>query len=256
MPNEPALPVDTVQDLLTNILRDGGIIGEDEQPEQQQITRTFRQINWLLARWARHRYLIYRLVDYPIVSTGAQTYSVGLGQSVNINPRPDRLESAFLRLLNSSQNNVYVDLPLDIIQSREDYNRIYLKNLGINSAGGGGTIAWRIFYDPVWPIGVLYPWPIPQATLYEIHVTFKETIARFASLQQKINFPPEYEAALNWNGAQVMRAAYQMPADPMVNGLARSTLNDIRLAAVAISTLDMPDSVRTRGRAYDYHSDR
>lgn len=248
MPNEPALVVDTVADLLVNMLRDGGLVGDDEQPEQPMINRALRQMNWQLAQWARHRYLIYRLVDYAIPSTGAQTYAVGLGQSVNINPRPDRLEAAFLRIVNTTApGSLPVDLPLDVIQSREDYNRIVIKTLG--------TLPWRIFYDPVWPVGVLYPWPIPQATIYELHVTFKETLRRFAGLQEKVNFPPEYEAALNWGGARIMRAAYQLPADPEVTQLARRALNAIRLANVAVPTLTMPDAVRTRRRAYDYHSD-
>lgn len=253
MPNEPALVVDSVQDLLTNILRDGGIVGEDEQPEPAQINRTMRQINWQLAEWARHRYLMYRLVDRLFTSTGAATYSVGLGQVVNINPRPDRLESAFLRINPTSQNPV--DLPLDIIQSKEDYNRIPLKSLGLNSGGGGGTIAWRIFYDPIWPVGILKPYPIPQATLYAINVTFKEVIPRFANVQDKVNLPPEYEAALNWGGAEIMRAAYQLPADETVSRFAKKYLNAIRLANTAVSTLTMPAAVSGRGRAYDYHSD-
>lgn len=246
MPNEPALIVDTVQDLVLNALRDGGIVGEDESPEPATLNRAFKHTNWLLAQWQRKRYLVYRLVDYSFISTGAQNYKVGKGLTVDLNPRPDRIESAFLRLLNTS-GNLQPDLPLDVIQSREDYNRIVLKTMG--------TLPWRIFYDPVWPVGVLYPWPVPQATIYEVHVTFKETLARFAALADKINLPPEYEIALNWNLAKRFRAVWQLPGDSDLNGLARDGLNVIRLANVAVPTLTMPDAVRQRGRAYDYHSD-
>lgn len=246
MPNEGALPVDNVTDLLLNALRDGGVLGEDEFAEQTMLTRAFRQANWKLAVWARHRYLIYRLNNVGKVSTGAQTYSVGLNGDFNINPRPDRLESAFLRLLNNN-TGLSPDLPLDIIPAREDYDRIVLKSMG--------TLPWRVFYDPVWPVGVLYFWPIPQATIYEPHITVKEVLPRFATMQDKINFPPEYEAALNWGLARAFRAMYQMPEDPTVTALAREYLNAIRLANVAVPTLSMPDALRNRGRAYDYHSD-
>lgn len=248
MPNEPALPVPTAQDIITNALIDAGIVGIDEAVEQPVLNRAFTQANWLLTQWQRNRYLIYHLVTYGIPSTGKQTYSVGLKGDVNINPRPDRLESAFLRLTNSTApGNLPVDLPLDIIPSMEDYNRIVVKNLG--------TLPWRIFYDPVWPVGVLYPWPVPQPTIYEVFVTFKETLARFASLKDPINLPPEYQPALNWCLAEVLRASYQMPEDPQVTKFARRALNSIRLANVAVPTLTMPEQVRSRRRAYDYHSD-
>src|ERR1700761_5734172 len=101
-PEEPALPVDNVQKLIENMLVDAGVCGIDEAIEQPIINRAFTQLNWLLAQWARKRWLVYRIQDYSFVSTGAQTYSVGLRQIVDINPRPDRLEYAFLRFLNST----------------------------------------------------------------------------------------------------------------------------------------------------------
>jgi hypothetical protein len=303
-PNEPALTIDSVQDLITNMLVDAGIVGIDEAIEPAILNRAFRQVNWIIDEWARKRWLVYRIQDYHFVCTGQRAYTVGLAQTVNINPRPDRLEYAFLRFLNNntgqypggnapaggggggggggdfnardwsadwnggqsgggtgggnpgggnpgavavSQGPFFVDIQLEIIPSHEDYSRITVKNIG--------TLAWKIFYDPAWPIGLLRPWPVPQATIYEIHVGFKCVLPRFQSLQQKINFPPEYEMALNWAGARRLRASYQMPADPAIDGLARNGLNTIRLGNQAMSTLRMPPFLRRNQRAYDYRGD-
>ena len=100
-PAEGALGVDNVTQLLTNALTDAGVVGIDEAIEQPMLNRAFIQANWLLAQWARKRWLVYRIADYSVVCTGAQSYSVGLGGNININPRPDRLEYAFLRFLNN-----------------------------------------------------------------------------------------------------------------------------------------------------------
>ena len=243
-PAEQPIPIDNVQQLLTNALVDAGVLGIDEPIEQPVLNRAFTQANWLLAQWARKRWLCYRLVDYSIVSTGAQTYTVGLNQNINISPRPDKLEYAFLRFLG---NPTPVDIPLEIITSREEYARIAVKNIG--------TIAWRAFYDPDWPVGVMYPWPVPQATTYELHFGFKVVLPRFASLDQKIIFPPEYEAAMNWCLARRLRASYQMPADPTIDSLARDALNTIRMGNIAIPKLQMPGFLRNRIRAYDYRGD-
>lgn len=251
-PAEINVPVDTVGALITNMLVDAGIIGIDEEPEQPILNRAFTQINWLLAQWARKRWLVYRIQDYSFISNGSQTYPVGnIGAGVvgiNINPRPDRMEYAFLRFLNQSPpSGLYVDIPIGIIQSHEDYSRITVKNIG--------TLPWRMFYDPEWPLGKLYPWPIPQATIYELHVGFKVVLPRFTGLSQVINFPPEYEAALNWCGARRLRASYQMPPDPELTSIARDALNAIRDANAAVSTLKMPSFLRNRNRAYDYRGD-
>lgn len=264
-PSEPALPIDNVGQLLENALVDAGIVGIDEAVEQPVLNRAFTQVNWLLATWARKRWLVYRLQEYSFVATGAGNYAVGQGQTVNINPRPDRLEYAFVRLLNGPNNQssafnsdfnadfstgptmLPVDIPLYVIPSHEDYARIQVKTVG--------TIPQQIFYDPVWPVGLLFPWPIPQSTIYELHVGFKVVLPRFQSLQQKINLPPEYENALNWCLAKRLRASYQMPADPTIEALARDGLNTIRLANTAVPTLTLPSQLRTRRRSYNVYGD-
>lgn len=245
---EPIIPVDNVGTLLANALQDAGIVGIDESIEPAILNRAFRQLNWLLAEWARKRNLSFRIEDYAFTSTGANTYLVGNNQTVNINPRPDRLEYAFVRFINAPGPPQFpVDIPLDIIQSHEDYSRITVKSIG--------TLPWRIFYDPAWPNGILFPWPIPQPTIYEIHVGFKCIPNRFSSTSQLINLPPEYLSAMNWCLVRRLRESYQMPPSPTVDSLARNALNAIRLANTAVPTLVTPPALRNRNRSYDYRSD-
>lgn len=248
-PAEGVIQVDNYQTLVTNALIDGGIVGIDEDVEQAILIRAFRQANWLTAQWARKRWLCYRIEEYAVVSTGALNYGVGLNAPININPRPDRMEYAFVRFLNQAGGAAAlpVDIPLELIQSREDYSRVTVKTVG--------TLPRAVFYDPVWPVGVLYPWPVPQATLYEIHLGFKVVLPRAGNIQQPLNFPPEYEPAFNWCLARRLRASYQMPADPEVNSLARDALKSIRLANQAMATIRMPGFLRNRNKAYDYRGD-
>ena len=246
-PAEGVLPVDTFGALLTNALMDAGIVGEDEAPSARQINRAITHTDWLLANWARKRWLAYRLAEYSFISTGALTYSVGKGQTVDINPRPDRLEYAYLRFINTSPPQFPVDIPIGIIQSHEDYSRITVKTIG--------TLPWRVFYDPEWPVGTLRFWPVAQPSIYELHLGFKGVLPRPQSLNDKINFPPEYEAALNWCLAERLRAAYQLSADPKVTAFARDALNSMRLANSAMGVMQLPTALRNRGRAYDYRGD-
>lgn len=244
-----ALPViPTATDIISVALRKAGVVGIDESIEQPILNDALDDANDFLAQINHNRYLVYHLVDYSFVSTGAQNYTVGAGQNFNINPRPDRLEYAFLRQIIPSQGQ-QIDWPMDIIPAAENYAAITLKTLG--------TFSRAVFYDTGWPIGTLKPWPVPQASIYELHIGVKETLQRFGSLQDRVNLPPEYVPAVKWNLAQWYRASYQMPEDAMINKLARRSLNIIRLANTQVPTLSMPSAVlRNSGRSYNYKSDQ
>src|SRR5882757_10029577 len=92
----------TVSGLLTDALITAGVVGIDEAIEQAVINKALTIANRMIAQWQHERYMVYQLVDYGFVSTGAQSYTVGAGLNFNINPRPDRLEFAFLRQLSNN----------------------------------------------------------------------------------------------------------------------------------------------------------
>lgn len=257
MPNAPAqqLPApEKVETLLTDALVTGQIVGLDESIEPGQLNKAMRIANRMIAQWQHERYMVYQLVDYGFPSTGALSYTVGAGQNFNINPRPDRLEFAFLRQLSNNgqpapnAGTQPFDWPLEVIDAHEDYARIRLKTLG--------TFSSAVFYDPGWPIGILKPWPVPQAGIYELHILCKQTLARFGQLQDHLLFPDEYGAALEWCLARRFRVAFGLPADPDLNILAAQGKNIIRKANTQIPTLNMPDELRRNGdSSYNYRSD-
>lgn len=169
----------TVGDLLAQALKECNRIGIGQQPSAEETLDAMTRLQWMLQEWERKRFLVYHLVDYKILSTGAQFYTIGPNGQINTGPggdfnqdfgndfnntqlpqnpyggpRPDRLEAAYLRQVTQSQPN-QIDYPLQILESREDYSRIALKQLQ--------SFPDSIFYDPAWPLGLIYPWPVPQA---------------------------------------------------------------------------------------------
>jgi hypothetical protein len=239
--------------MLTDALTTAGVLGLEEDAEQAMINKAMRIFNRMIAQWQHERYLVYQLVDYGVKSTGANYYSVGRGQPFNIDPRPDRLEFAFLRQTSGggappNAGTQPFDWPLEVIDAYENYASIRLKSLGTFSAA--------VFYDPGSPIGRVLPWPIPQAGIYEIHILVKQTLQRFVDLNQQITFPPEYEAALEWCAARRFRVGFQMPDDPPLNSLAAQGKNIIRKANAQVPTLRMPRELSGPGNSsYNYRSD-
>jgi len=234
----------TPLDIISLALTDSGILGVGQTALAEDTNDAFIRLNYMLAQWARKRWLVWHLKDVSKVSTGATSYSVATGGDFNV-VRPDRIEAAFVRQVNTG--GLYIDTPLIILEAREDYNRIALKTMQ--------SFPNFVFYDSGYPTGTLYPWPVPQATIYEIHITVKEPISQFTTLQQEIVMPPEYMAALHYNLAVRLRAAYQMQQDPQLTALAKDALNVIRGANAQIKMLQMPQSLGRQG-LYNVYSDR
>lgn len=235
----------TALDIVTQSLKKAGVLGVGQTPLAEDTNDAFYDMNDMIAQWARKRWLMWHLLDIFKVSTGALSYTVGLGGDFNT-PRPDRLEAAFFRQIVPSQPN-QIDYPLELIESRETYNNIPLKSLS--------TFPTSIFYDAAYPIGTIYPWPVPQATIYEIHLTVKDTLTQFTTLNQTINMPPEFIAALKFNLAIRLRQAYQLPADLALVALAKDSLSVIRGANAQIPNLNMPSDL-IRGGLYNIYSDQ
>lgn len=236
----------TPSDIILSALKKAAIVGAGQNASAEDMNDAFNDLNQMLAQWQRKRWMIYHLVDVAKVSTGAQSYTVGPGGDFNVATRPDRLESAFNRqLVNSQSQNV--DTPLTIIEARETYNQISLKTLG--------SFPYTIFYDSDFPMGRVYPWPIPQASIYEIHLTLKAQLDQFTSQGQVISLPLEYIPALTWNLAARLCVSYGVPITAGLVAMAKDSLNLIRNANTQVPLLNMPAGLSSRQR-YNIYSDQ
>lgn len=235
----------TARDLILSALKDAGAIGVGQTPSAEDINDAFDRLNGMMAQWSRQRWLVYHLIDVAFTADGSLNYSIGTGGDLNY-PRPDRIEAAFFRQLINSPGNE-VDYPLEVLNSREDYNRITLKGLA--------SFPSVVFYDSGYPLGYVYIWPVPNDQ-YEIHLSLKATLDQFANLNTAVILPPEYKEALRTNLAVRLKVSYQMPIDPQLIGLAKSALNVIRNSNAQIPTLQMPNDLVRGGGNYNVFSDR
>lgn len=240
------MPLTTPQDLISFSLRAIGVLGTGQSALPEDYQDALSALNAMLGEWTFERWLVYHLIDVAKVSTGAISYTVGPGGDFDT-PRPDRLEAAFFRQFVTSQPNK-VDYPLRLVQAREEYNLIALKDL----------TSWPsvIWYDSAFPLGVVYPWPVPQASIYEVHLSLKATLSQFTSYVQSINLPPEYIRALWTNLAIELSLIYpgSVVSDKLA-GRARASLQTIRGSNTQVPRLRMPRGL-VRGGYYNIYSDQ
>lgn len=240
-------PPRTANSLITQALKKSGVLGQGQVGSAEDFNDALLDLNQMLAQWRTQRWLVYRLADVSLVSTGAQTYTVGIGGDFNVQ-RPAQIASGFFRQLNPTAGpSGLVDFPMGIIRSREDYNLIALKQMP--------AFPQLVYYDNTYPLGTLHVWPI-VSTNFEIHIACLQDLEQFDSLTQVVNLPPEYDAALMWNLAARLRPSYQLDSDRTVTAMAKVALNVIRNATdqVPLAKID-PALLGIGGAHYDMYSD-
>ena len=250
------LPYYTIRDIAIAALKDVGVLGIGMSPQNEDLNDALFKLNGMIAQWRRKRWLNYHLLDLSVVATGATSYPIGpvgpLAQTgaIYMPSRPDKLEAAYVRqliLAGNAPNAGPVDYPLTLIQSYEEYSRIALKSLV--------SFPRRIFYDSGFPIGTLYPWPVPQANIYELHVLIKQTLSQYGSINAQVILPEEYVPALHWNLVLRLAPGYKQPLDPTVAALAKDALNVLRMGNTQIGQLKMPVNLHRTG-VYNPYSDQ
>lgn len=240
--------VTTWGEVFALVLRDSGVSGQGQTPNAQMAADAKLRCSMMLAQWMRRRWLVYHLIDTAFPCDGSLNYTVGLGGDFNIE-RPDQIEAAYMRQTVQSQPN-QIDYPLRLIHSQEDYSQITLKNM---EAGP----SWALFYDSGYPTGLAYPWPLAN-DMYALHIITKATLPVVGNLTDDIILPPEYIEPIYTNSVIRTRAAFQLPDDPVMIGLAKAGLETLRTSNFQIASLGMPAAVRGMSRnsgAYNIWSD-
>lgn len=260
----------TVYDLCSEALRESGAFGIGQTPLAEDVNGAWTRLQWMLQQWERKRWLVYHLKTYSVVSTGATSYSVGPGGDYDTSPavvnpfapafgpafgggspaitaRPNRIESCFLRQLTQQMP---VDYPMQRLESMEDYNLLGLKTLV--------SFPYFYYYDPGWPLGTLYPWPIPQSAIYEVFISIREQLpVSFANTSVALTLPYEYYAAVLYNLALRLRPRYGIVTfqGDVLPGLAKDSLNVLRTGNLQIAGLKIPTTLSRPG-IYNIFSDR
>lgn len=223
----------TTGDLVTFVLRASGINGVGLSPLAEDSNTCLAFLQLLLAQWQRKRWLNWSLQEVSAVSTGANFMSIGPGQDFDT-PRPDKLHAAFCRLMPFSGPNA-VDLSLSIIEAREDWSKVTIKDLK--------SIPAAVFYDSSFPVGRVYFWPVPSAAHYEMHLVVKAGLPTYTTLTQPLGVPDEYIEALVWSLCVRMQMAYSLPARSDHVAAMRQAINVIEMANSQIGLLSMPSGL-------------
>jgi len=191
---------ETAQTLIKRSLRLIGAIATGETPTADELAEGLEALRMMLRNWSSRNINIYGITQQSVSLTGATSYTIGSGGTI-ATTRP-------VDILSATGANYSIEMI--------DYSTYQRLNL----AGGGGECE-KIWYNPLYPLGYLYPWPLSSET---ITLDCLMPLSDPTAITTSISFPPEYDDAIVYNLA--LRLAPEYEADPsgVIIGLAADTL--------------------------------
>lgn len=227
----------TALDMIKKSMRLFGAIGQSNEITASQASDALDTLNSMLESWSIERLFVYQIYDETVSWTSGQSSrTIGSGGNFNTT-RPSRLEDGFTRISN-------IDYRYRSI-SKQEYDAIADKTTQ-------SSYPDVIYYDNTASLGVLYAYPVPNATV-SIHLNTWKQLQSFSALTTVLALPPGYRRAIEYNLSVELQGEY-----PDL-GVPQSVIEIARQSKAAIKTQNYPEIISNLGlgvgRRYDIYSD-
>lgn len=223
----------TILDVIKKSLKPYGIL----TPTSQQASDALSTANGMLESWSLERLYVYQIYDETVSWTSGQSSrTIGSGGNFSTT-RPTHLMDGFTRISD-------IDYPYRAIEKPE-YDSIADKTTQ-------GPYPDVIYYDNTATLGVLYAYPVPNATV-SIHLNTWKQLQSFTALTDVVTLPPGYRRAIESNLSVELQGDY--PDIP----LPASVVEVARQSKASLKTFNTPTILANLGlgggRRYDIYSD-
>lgn len=204
----------TALQMITRSMRLAGVIGKGESLTSDEAADGLTALNAMLDSWKIERLFVYQIVQGSYTWPSSTTSrTIGSGGNFSTT-RPDRIQSAFVVDSNSQW------YPLQLLVMREEYDSIVIKTTP-------STIPLYLFYDPAYPLGVIYLWCVPSAQM-TLKLNTWQTLQSFSTLTTDLALPPGYERAIVYSLAQEYGPEFGVRIPDEVKGIAVAARSNIK----------------------------
>ena len=219
----------TVLDLITSALRSIQALGSGETPTASEAQDALLALNELIDSWGAERLTMptSSRALYPLTA-GLGAYSIGPSVTAPnwIAPRPEYIDRAGLVLAADPYQS---EIPLRLWRTDAEWARVKAKALS-------STIPTGLYYQPDFPAGTVFLWPIPTATNYLALYT-PTALSGFTSLTQALVLPPAYWRALRTNLALNVASQFGAPLTPELVAAADESKSSLKRANTKVNKL-------------------
>lgn len=230
-----------VTDLVNLALRKLRVLAPNETPTATEYSDALITLNLMMDAWTADSCFIFARTRTPFQLTSTQfVYTVGPSGNFNMT-RPIRLESVGLILDNSIANPL--EVPVELLLYSDEYAGIVNKTLV-------ATYPRKCWYNPTYPLGTIYLWPVPSgANIYLVLYT-NNLLSQFVTTGDTVALPPGYANALVYNLAIELAEDYGVTPTANIQELASNSKARVK-ADNAVKTIPLLSSdypTRERGR--------
>ena len=213
----------TAEVMITDALKEIGVVGEGETPSPMMMADGLRMINRLLDTLSIDAAFDHESTLHSLALTGQTSFDVGPTGDL-VTQRPIRITSAY-----ASRGGV--DYPPIKLLSATEYDDIALKTVT-------GSVTEAIYYDGVYPDGVVYLYPICSGCT--IHFRTAELVKNFATTATTIDLPEGYEDAIMLALSVRMAPSYGVKVSPETRQAAKNAMHIVKRNNRVIPKLDIP----------------
>jgi hypothetical protein len=204
----------TVLDLISDALIETGIQSPGDTIDSDTAQWAFRKVNYLLDTWATKKNYVYaqNLAIYTLVpNLSPHLIGPAPGATFVVPQRPVKIVRATVILNNTPQP--FVSIPLTL-RDEEWWMGNTIQQLTSSQPTD-------LYYNPTFPNGSLFYWPIPT-TAYQTQLETWSLLSQFASITDPIGgpnttigtIPPGYRNALMLSLAESLLSGAQLAANP------------------------------------------
>lgn len=232
-------------DLVKSAMRLIQVSASDTDITASELEDGIESLNRMIDQWGVEELMLYQVIreTFPLTN-GQNPFTIGYGGDWNT-ARPTKIIDAYLTI---QAGSIPVDYPMQVL-NYDDYNAIRLKTLTTNFPS-------YLYYEPAFPIGTVYIYPICAASNETITITSWKPLCLINDPTCYLELPPGYWEAIVFNLAIRMAEEYQFDIRPTTAALAQNALRIIKRMNQRTPTLRTDDALmNTSQMRYNIYSD-
>jgi hypothetical protein len=212
----------TAAEIITLALKDIQVLDENETPSAALMSDALTTLNQMMAMWQTDDMYVYAQTTTGISSSGALSYTVGIGGNFNISAPPS-LDYVFY-------SKSGVDYLVEPLSSLEDYQSIAYKNLT--------GYPDYYYYNNTYPLSSLYLYP-KAATGGTINIVYSVQFPSYALSADDLTLPAEYALAIRFSLAELLSTMMGKVLRPDITSKAIGYRKMIKRNNLRINKLDL-----------------
>lgn len=220
----------TAADICRSALLDLNVFEPSDAVSNDDLSFVLGKLNRILDNWNADRAAIYadQFTSYTL-TPALSPHTIGPTGTWVASQRPVSIEGAAL-IFNASPTSVNVDIAIR--------DAAWYQSLSVPSVAS--TFPTDLYYEPDWPNGKLFFWPVPSAA-YQVSLWTRIVLAQLL-LTDTFTLPPGYQDAITLTLSEDIAATYEKPVPPQLAKKADEARARVFGNNVAVPMLETQDS--------------